>query len=78
MVPGACLGPVIILQASIESNVKNLAETRVLARASSFYIIFGASKCAINECIAILQGRACENHAFHGFCMPFRAKTVVK
>ena len=42
MVPGPCPGPVITLERNIESNVKNLAETRVLARASSFYVIFGA------------------------------------
>ena len=42
--PGQGPGTVIILERNIESNVKNLAETRVLARASSFYIGFGAKK----------------------------------
>ena len=44
MVPGPCPGPVITLERNIESNVKNVAETRVLARVSSFYISFGAKK----------------------------------
>ena len=44
MVPGPCPGPVIIFEGNIESNVENLAETRVLARASSFYTSFGAKK----------------------------------
>ena len=44
MISGPCPGPVIILERNIESNVKNLAETRVLARASSFYNSFGTKK----------------------------------
>ena len=42
--PGQGPGTIIILERSIESDVKNLAETRVLARASLFYIGFGAKK----------------------------------
>ena len=42
MVPGPCPGPVKILEGNNESNVENVAETRVLARASSFYVMFGA------------------------------------